>query len=388
MQRPNWEQVARGRENGVQELFQRRQNLPPPSPATLSFKNVQVFNGHDFEGPMTVSMKGGRIVDSASDAREIDCSGKYLIPGLIDAHCHPLVPKDLDNLSKHGVTTAMSMAGFSKDHMDSLKGHHGYTDIVGAGRPAAGPDNIHVKAMPGWPKDELVTDASQADSYVERQIAMGADFMKLLSDVPGLSEDILVALAEASRKRGKLVVCHAAKLDAVRMALEARADQIHHIAMDGLVDKGDIAKFKEHGSILCPTLSVMEGLAKGLPRPGMRYEHASGNTGMLHQAGIPILCGTDANEGTPSPSPVPFGASVHHELELLVSAGLSPLEALRSATVLPPQYFGLKDRGVIAPGYRADLVLLSENPLENIAATKSIENVWFAGIEGSQRLKE
>ena len=70
----------------------------------------------------------------------------------------------------------------------------------------------------------------------------------------------------------------------------------------------------------------------------------------------------------------------HHELQLLVDAGLSPVEALRSATILAAQQFGLADRGIIAPGRRADLVLIDGDPVQDIRAVSKIAAVWCAGL--------
>ena len=100
------------------------------------------------------------------------------------------------------------------------------------------------------------------------------------------------------------------------------------------------------------------------------------NIRKLHEAGVPILAGTDApNPGTT------HGATMHIELELLVDAGLSPLEALAAATSLPAKHFSLEDRGRIAEGLKADLVLVKGNPAEDITATRKIVSVWKNGVE-------
>ena len=96
---------------------------------------------------------------------------------------------------------------------------------------------------------------------------------------------------------------------------------------------------------------------------------------------MPILAGTDANAGPGIPFSPRHGESLHEELELLIEAGLSAVEALRAATVLPAHYFGLHDRGVIEPGRRADLVLIDGDPTADIRATRQIRRVWCAGVE-------
>jgi len=78
---------------------------------------------------------------------------------------------------------------------------------------------------------------------------------------------------------------------------------------------------------------------------------------------------------------VTHGEAIHRELELLVDAGLSNEEALRAATSLGARWFRLEDRGVIAVGKRADLVLVGGNPMDNIAATRDVKRVWIAGEE-------
>lgn len=81
------------------------------------------------------------------------------------------------------------------------------------------------------------------------------------------------------------------------------------------------------------------------------------------------------------PATVAFGSSLHDELENLMEAGMTSLEALRAATVLPARYFGLRDRGVVKEGMRADLVLVGGNPLVDIRATRDVRRVWIGGVE-------
>ena len=98
-------------------------------------------------------------------------------------------------------------------------------------------------------------------------------------------------------------------------------------------------------------------------------------TGKAHRAGVKILAGTDANDTYCFP-----GLGIHDELQELVKAGLSPMEALKTATVNPAEYFGLSDdHGSIAAGQVADLVLLDANPLQDISNTAKIGLVVYGG---------
>lgn len=90
-----------------------------------------------------------------------------------------------------------------------------------------------------------------------------------------------------------------------------------------------------------------------------------------------MLAGTDAHE-EPGPTRVEHGTSLHHEPELLASAGLEPVELLRSATSLPAHHFGLADRGAVVPGLSADLILIDG---AGIRATRALRRIWCGGVE-------
>lgn len=123
------------------------------------------------------------------------------------------------------------------------------------------------------------------------------------------------------------------------------------------------------------TAAGLTPLLASFPNPGSgccRSDAAS--TLALLDAGVDILAGTDApNPGTT------YGASLHQELALLVEAGLSAEEALAAATSVPARRFGLDDRGRIAPGLRADLLLIDGDPIADIDATLDISDVWVRG---------
>lgn len=105
------------------------------------------------------------------------------------------------------------------------------------------------------------------------------------------------------------------------------------------------------------------------------YRFGIAQTGVAHAAGVQVLAGTDAPDSFAFP-----GTGLHDELDHLVEAGLSPLDALRAATIEPARFLGLQDKaGVIKPGARADMVLLSANPLAEISAVRSTQTVVLAG---------
>jgi imidazolonepropionase-like amidohydrolase len=110
------------------------------------------------------------------------------------------------------------------------------------------------------------------------------------------------------------------------------------------------------------------------------FAHARSSVRAAHTAGVTILAGTDANNERGAPYRPAHGTALHDELALLVDAGLSAVEAIRSATASPAETFGLHDRGAVAGGRRADLVLVDGDPTVDITAVRQIRGVWIGGL--------
>jgi imidazolonepropionase-like amidohydrolase len=356
-----------------------------PSADRIVLTGVRVFDGRTLREPGTVVIDGP-VIGAAADAagaRKIDGRGGVLLPGLIDAHFHL---GDLDTLrtfTGYGITTALDMGTWPADRVDALRGRAGLTDIRSSTVGATSPDSGHAQRL-GRPAGGLVGGPGDAERYVAERLAEGADYIKVIIDLPGFDQATVDALIAAAQRQGLRTITHASSLEAVRMAQRAGADVLTHAPLDRALTGQDTAQALADGRVIVPTLAMMEGIAANLGRPGApgpSYEAARESVAALHRAGVPVLAGTDANDAAGVPFSPPFGESLHHELELLTGAGLSAVEALRAATVLPARHFGLADRGVIAPGMRADLVLVAGDPLADIRATRNIERVWCAGIE-------
>ncbi|MFJ1759234.1 amidohydrolase family protein [Amycolatopsis sp. NPDC088138] len=338
--------------------------------------NVRVFDGTGLTEPRTVVIDGGLIGDDPAGAETID--GGVLLPGLIDAHIHLDSRENLEQLARHGVTTALDMAAFSPELLASLRNQPGLTDIRSAGLPAIGPGGVHAR-MPGMPADAVVTDPGQAKDFVAARVAAGSDYLKIVLEAPGRGGPALPAaraLTEAAHEAGLLVVAHATSAGAYTMALDAGVDILTHAPLGAPITADDVAR----AGVAAPTLVMMKGVSATAGRPQL-YEGAKASVTALYRAGVPILAGTDANNEPGVPAKVAHGAGLHEELELLVAAGLSTVDALRAATVLPAKHFGLDDRGVVQPGLRADLVLIDGDPIADIRATRAITRVWCAGTE-------
>lgn len=349
---------------------------------TITVQDVRVFDGDRLREPGSVVIDGTVIGNGYPAAGEVvDGRGGVLLPGLVDAHVHLLGPDDLTRLADHGVTTALDMACWPPQRVDAFRGR--VPDIRSAGTPAIGAGGTHAR-MPGMPAEAILHAPEQAESFVEKRIAEGSDYIKVVIESPGpdmLDQATIDTVVAAARAHGMLSVAHASSVAAYRMAVQAGADVITHVPRDGVVDEETVVRMAETGKVAVPTLAMMESVIRGLARQGDDYAYSRDSVAALHAAGVPVLAGTDAFSAPFLPEPVLHGDSLHRELALLVEAGLSTLDALRSATSLPARYFGLDDRGAIVPGLRADLVLLAGDPLADITATRRIDRIWCAGVE-------
>ncbi|MGW4525495.1 amidohydrolase family protein [Amycolatopsis sp. NPDC004378] len=335
---------------------------------------VRVFDGTGLTEPATVVLDGPLIGTDPAGAEVVDGAGATLLPGLFDAHVHLLTPDDLRALAAHGVTTALDMACWPRERVDSFRGR--VPDIRSAGVPAIGPGGTHAK-MPGMPAEAILTAPGQAAGFVARRVAEGADYVKVVIEGDLLDQATIDAVVAAGKGHGKLTVAHASSVDAYRRAVRAGADVVTHVPRDGVLDAGTTSRMVEQGQVAVPTLAMMEALTTKLGADG--YAFSRDSVAALHAAGVPVLAGTDAFSAPMLPFPVVQGASLHHELALLVAAGLSERDALRAATDLPARYFGLPDRGAVREGLRADLVLVDGDPTRDITATAKIRRVWAAG---------
>ena len=347
--------------------------------ASSALRGVRVYRDGRFGDPEDVVIDGSIIGTNTVGALDVEAGG-FLIPGLIDCHLHIQGLDTLETLARNGVTTALDM-GNPMSLLAPLRGAAGVTDLRAAGVVSTSPTSAHAQRMHA-DTAVLVASPEDADSWVAARVDEGADYIKVVIDLPGFDQETVNALVVAAHARGRKVIAHASRSDAVAMAQAAGVDILTHAPLDRAIDTAQAEALVAAGAIIVPTLTMMEGLVQGLKRagiPGPAYGPARASVVAAHAAGMPILAGTDANVAPGAPSQPPFGESLHHELELLVDAGLTPAEALDAATSLPADHFDLADRGRIRPGLRADLVLLEENPLVDISATRKIRGVWIAG---------
>ncbi|MGA8806639.1 MAG: amidohydrolase family protein [Thermoanaerobaculia bacterium] len=389
----------------------------PMAAQQTAITNVRLFDGTKVIPHATVLIDGTRIVAAGAnvavpkDAKVIDGNGKTLLPGLIDSHTH-VFPGSLERALRFGVTTELDM--FTSLHtLDPLRAEQAKGPVTNRADVYSAGTLVTVAGGHGSEYFPIPTFRSGDDpqAFVDARIAEGSDYIKLIVEtgeaygmkLPTLSKSDLTALIAAAHKRSKMAVVHISTLAGARDAIEAGADALVHIFADKTPDAGFGAFVAAHHAFVVPTLTVnesttgvgsgtslntdahlapylnadeMSNLKSAFPKAkDLSLAYAYDAVRQLKAAGVPILAGTDApNPGTA------HGASMHRELELLVKSGLTPVEALTAATSLPAKQFKLNDRGRIAAGLRADLLLVDRDPTTDILATRNIAGVWKNGV--------
>ena len=390
----------------------------------------------------TVVITGDRISaigDSSNlslpaGAQVVDASGKFLIPGLWDMHVHWYSRDTFTLFIANGVTSVRQMFGNS----DLLRWREQIAkgSLLGPRTVVASP--IIDGPEPIWPNSIAVRNEEEGRKAVRRVKQWGADFVKVYALLP---RDAYFGIADEAKQQGITFAGHVPNSVSPAEASDAGQKSIEHLTgiliacsdketelRDKLV-KADspeargrvqtsaletydekkaadlIAHFVKNQTWQCPTLTVLRSNAylgdESFRRDGrLRYiprllqqrwnfrvaNHDSAVTkkvlqkqleivGAMQRAGVPILAGTDT--GNPFCFP---GFSLHEELALLVIAGLTPVEALRAATLNPAKFFGLDQTlGTIEQGKIADLVLLDANPLLDVRNTQKINAVVSNG---------
>jgi len=367
---------------------------------TTVFTNVRVFDGERVTAPSTLLVRDGLITDDTAhpaDAEPVDGNGGVLLPGLIDSHVHIDFRSDLERCVAAGVTTVLDMATRDIAALDIVRDPADLPTVLRAGMPASAPGGTHTKKM-GFAGSSAVTSQADAARFVADRAQEGVDYIKVIVEDPrmpgtkALPAPILAAIVAEAHSRGLLVFAHAVTSAALRLADDAGVDVLTHAPLNRDLDAAGAATLAARGTVLVPTLTMMRGVSEtiGSQRmfrilrrfriaPPVEYAHARGSVAAARAAGVTIVAGTDANNEAGAPFSPPHGSSLADELGLLVDAGLTPTEAIRSATALPARIFSLDDRGVIAAGLRADLLLVDGDPTVDIGAIRNVRGVWIAG---------
>lgn len=334
-------------------------------------------------------------------AERVDLSGTFLMPGLINAHGHvgaggdrSDVGEQLEIYAHYGVTTVQSLG----DEADDRREERWSADLERARLFVSGPS-----LNPGSPEE--------ARSEVERVREMGADWVKMHVNA-ARGREFFTAVIEAAHEVGLPAAIHIEELEDARNVLDAGADLLAHSVRDEPVDDDLMERMRDTEVCLTPTFTRELSTYVYADRPAFfddpffleraapddlddfltpqrqaqaesesaRYWRdalplAKANMMRLHEEGAGIAMGTDSG-----PSGRFQGYFEHLELEMMVEAGMTPTDALVSATGGAARCLGLAGRvGTLEAGVHADFLVLDGDPTVDILQTRAIHGVWIAG---------
>ncbi len=354
----------------------------------------------------TVAVRDGLVAEHASgDAAAIDVRGCTVIPGLIEAHAHlcfnarpdwrtvydaDTPSRMLLRMAHHGramlragVTTVRDLGApttLAVELRDAVRaGLIEAPDLLVAGAPVTTTGG-HCWFMGGEADGELGVRVG-----VRERVKAGVDWIKVMASggnmTPGTNPfraqytvDELRAVVDEAHRLGKRVAAHCHGVEGIRVAVEAEVDTLEHCSFqtpDGSrKDDALIDAIAAKGLIVSPTTSV--SLARMPDRD--RYERRADVLRQLFAAGCRVVMSTDC--GIPN---VPHEALAGGIAALAAAAGLAPAAALRLATSTSAELLDLDDRGVVAPGKRADLLVVDGDPTEDLAALERVRLVVAGG---------
>ncbi|OCK75243.1 hypothetical protein K432DRAFT_429545 [Lepidopterella palustris CBS 459.81] len=403
-------------------------------------RDVRVFTGETTIENGYVLVQDGKIADvgptsslPSTSFPTISKPNHTLLPGLIDAHIHADKgnPLALTQSLRFGITTVCDMhneaanVSAMRDLTRSLSTAAGYkTAGISATIENGWPIPVitaHDKSaetaaeIATWPRLRTLEDVEAYLDMNSKEMEM--DYVKLMHEsgtamgmsFPHPTEELQRMITSAAHARGYLTVAHALALEDTLTVLRAGVDGLTHTFYDQAPTEELVAAYKKNNSWLNPTLVAIgslttEGKAlqeryaedervqalvgekelSGLRRcmsmtkEGSKVQYAYDSVRVLKEAGVDIVCGSDSASAAWGTA---WGVSIHHELYLLVKeAGMTPEEALRSATSITARRFNFTDRGRLVEGLNADLLLVEGNPLEDIDATLNLRGVWREGV--------
>lgn len=392
---------------------------------------ARVFDGQRDLGVTDVVVDGTTIASVGGPAPDgaavVDGSGATLLPGLIDAHVH--TNKDSLALAlRFGVTTELEMQGYwTPEQRTEVNEDDTVADVRSAlialmakgGHPSElmhdlGEHDPAAGEHQGWEMPSVATP-DQARAHVQAFAQAGADYIKVMIEdgaimghpgLPMIDPAAIKAGVEEAHTLGLKVIAHAITLDATRQALDVGVDGLTHLFIDQRADEAIVRALADADVFVAPCLVISASLMghNGAhladdPRVARRltdewaqtlrgtfntypqgdFQHVLDSVSALHHSGVDILAGTDSSVPVPTHGGVAHGVSIHQELALLVQAGLTPTAALTAATATPARRYNLIDRGRIAPGLRADLLLVNGDPQATIDHTLDIKSIWRRG---------
>lgn len=358
-----------------------------PKPSSMLIKDVKLFDGLQVARKVDVLIVDGiitQIMDRnlvTSAAVVIDGSGKTIIPPLVNSHVHVHQPAQLKESQAHGIGAMLDLYSTSETARQLLmyKDSLSYADYYTSGPGATAPSGHGTQFGLDVP---TVSSTASARVFVKDRIAEGAAYIKVIRDplLPTLDFETTSIITEEAHENGLSVIGHISRLDDALQLSTDRVNGLAHIWIDRTINEEELEQLSHNRTFVIPTLLVTQkllqyGQSKGWSNHYLSFREVQHEVRKLHSGGVLILEGTDA----PNLS-INHHTDLIEELKLLKAAGLSDLDALKTATVNPAIAFSFLEKQVIKEGNQANFLLIAGDPTTKIGALSDIEGIWKNGI--------
>lgn len=347
-------------------------------------ENVRLFDGETVEEQMSVKIENGVVTKVKNgtikgDFQRIDGTNKTLIPALTNAHVHAWMPNNLSEAAQAGVLNLLDMHGveMAQGMMRQFKDSTSYANYYAAGSAATAPEGHGTQY--GFPAPTL-SKPEEAKQFIADRIKANADYIKIIVEPwkPTLSSETAAALIKESHNADKIAVVHVSRLEDAIDVISHDADGLVHIWWDKPILDSKLKSLSEATSFfviptLLTTIKIFETMGDK-KNDFLSKAQLLSEVKKLYDAGIPILAGTD-----PPNAGINYGTDLYAEMQLLVEAGIPIIDAIKGATSLTADAFGMESSGYLRKGYKADMILIEGNPFEDIEAISQVETVWKLG---------
>jgi len=406
-------------------LGSERSAAQAPASGVTALTNVRIIDGTGAPAVErgTVVISNGKVTAAGASAQvpagatRVDLNGKTVMPGMINAHAHvqhqtksmPMrddLVRRLRLYASYGITTAVSLGQTTVEEQAEVIRLRDEQDTIALDR---------ARVYTSGPSIRGLKTADEARRAVDRYADLKVDRIKTHVVLKEMGPEIYAAMIDQTHKRGLRIATHIFTLDEAKTVLERGADLIAHSVRDRDVDQAFITMLKDRNVGYIPTLTrdlslvvyqtmpaffkepfFQRGMAvyreqvdmisqpayqqKMRENPQTKViekalEQGTRNLKLLSDGGVMIAMGTDS--GTDEGRWQGYFEQV--EIEMMVKAGLTPMQAIVASTGNAARVSRLDHLGTIAVGKAADLVVLDANPLQDIRNLRQINSVWIAG---------
>jgi imidazolonepropionase-like amidohydrolase len=369
-----------------------------PTKYDIVIQNVGLFDGYQDKGAINIAINGDSIAAITSEELMsdslIDGTGKYVVPGLVNAHVHITTIEQLQEGYPYGILTLLNMhTGLEEREIEwkqTSQDSTGFSILYGSGHAATVPGGHPNQFSPDM---ETINDSLSIQNWVNHRIEKNVDYIKIIREhhewmgyppLPKLSFEQIKQIIDYTHSKGFKVVVHANTIEEMVKIAKFKPDGFVHMLdykEDLPVSDSYYQELKESGVFIVTTgglsLKPMDGappfVVDWVTNNLLDSQQRAEIIRKYHENKIMLVAGTDAQDGKMN-----FGEDYFLELDLYKMAGLSNVEILKAATGNSTKAFDLPI-GELKVGSNANFVILDDNPINDLSNLKRVVQVWKNG---------